>query len=292
MRLSVIVTCTQPWPELRGCLDRLLPQSRPGDVEILVADGSEHGGPPEVTHESLRWLRCPGRGPHELRLAGLTEAGGDVVAITEDHCDVAPDWCEQVLAAHTKHPDVIAIAGPITNGAVNRGMDRASFFLVHALNVPENGARPEDWFPPAGSNASYKREQIVSLVRRPGDLELVVVPQLWAQGQLVLDERVFVAHSQSMRATEHVRNHFHSARSHAGLVAERHAPAGRRALARDALSFPRHLLGATLRVGDEVPQYRSEMRRALPEMTVLALAATAGYLAGIAGPGKSLSRIR
>src|SRR5215208_6049822 len=40
--------------------------------------------------EQVRWLRFPDRGPHELRLAALAEARGDVVAITEDHCDVTP----------------------------------------------------------------------------------------------------------------------------------------------------------------------------------------------------------
>ena len=25
MRLSVVVTCTQPWPEVRGCLERIAP---------------------------------------------------------------------------------------------------------------------------------------------------------------------------------------------------------------------------------------------------------------------------
>jgi hypothetical protein len=43
-------------------------------------------------------------GPHELRLLGLIEAGGDIVAITEDHCDVTHDWCERVLAAHATRP--------------------------------------------------------------------------------------------------------------------------------------------------------------------------------------------
>jgi hypothetical protein len=43
MRLSVIVTCTQPWPEVRGCVERLLPQARPDDIEIIVADGSQGG---------------------------------------------------------------------------------------------------------------------------------------------------------------------------------------------------------------------------------------------------------
>lgn len=291
MRLSVVVTCTQPWPEVRECLDRLMPQARPGDVEIIVADGSHRGLDPAAA-EQVTWLRFTGKGPHELRQLALAAAHGDVVAITEDHCDVAPDWCDRVLEAHARRPEAVAIAGPITNGSAARYTDRASFFLVHARNLPELRRRPDDWFPPAGSNMSYKRERVMSLAQRRGDLELVVVPQLWAEGLLAVDEDVVVAHSQSMGMVEHVRNHFHSARCHAGLVAERGAPASRRELARDAIAFPRRLLGATLDVGRAVSSYRAEMRRVLPAMVALTMAATAGYLAGVAGPGASVRRMR
>jgi hypothetical protein len=261
------------------------------ETELIVADGSACGLDAKAA-ERVRWLRFPGRGPHELRLLGLTEARGDVVAITEDHCDVAPDWCEQVLDAHNRHPEAVAIAGPVTNGAAGRLMDRASFFLVHGRNVPENAGRPGDWFPPAGSNVSYKREQIMCGVQRPGDLELVVTPQLWANGMLGFDEKIVVAHSQSLGIAAHLRNHFHSGRSHAGLVAARGTPACRRALVRDAVALPRRLVGATLDVGRAVPRYRSEIRRSVPAISVLAIAAAAGYLAGISGPGRSLRRLR
>jgi Glycosyl transferase family 2 len=291
MRLSVIVTCTQPWPEVRGCLEHLAPQVRAGETELIVADGST-GGLDAPTAEQVRWLRFPGRGPHELRLLGLTAARGEVVAITEDHCDVASDWCEHLLAAHARHPDAVVIAGPVTNGAAGRLMDRASFFLVHGRNVPEHGGRPKDWFPPTGSNVSYKRERIMCSVRRPGDLELVVTPQLWAHGLLRFDEKVVIAHSQSLGVADHVKNHFHSGRSHAGLVAVRGAPARRRGLARDAVALPGRLVGAALDVGRAVPRYRSEIRLLIPAISVLATAATAGYLAGIAGPGRSLGRLR
>ena len=291
MRLSVIVTCTQPWPEVRGCVERLVPQVRADDIELIVADGSA-GGLDATAGSHVRWLRSPGRGPHELRLAGLVQARGDVVAITEDHCDVAPDWCEQVVDAHARHPDAVAIAGPVTNGAPGGLMDRASYFLVHGRNVPEHAGRPGDWFPPAGSNVSYKREQIMCGVQRPGDLELVITPRLWADGLLGFDEKVVVAHSQSLGIAEHVRNHFHSGRSHAGLVAARGTPACRRALARDAVALPRRLVGAALAVGHAVPGYRAQIRRLVPAMSILAVAATAGYLAGIAGPGSSLRRLR
>jgi hypothetical protein len=55
-----------------------------------------------------------------------------------------------------------------------------------------------------------------------------VTPQLWSQGLVELDENVLIAHSQSMTVIEHVVNHFHSGRAHAGLVAQRGAPARRR----------------------------------------------------------------
>jgi hypothetical protein len=291
VRLSVIVTCTQSWPDVRGCLERLLPQAQSGDVEIIVADGSEGGLDPSAAAD-VTWLRFPGRGPHELRFLALSEARGEVIAITEDHCDVAPDWCEQVLDAHAWRPEAVAIMGPVTNGAARRFMDRANFLIVHGQNVPEHAGRPHDWFPPSGSNASYKRGQVLPMIRQPGDLELVVVPQLWAEGRMALDENVVVAHSQSMSAARHVANHFHSARSHAGLVARRGVPRSRRALARDAVSLPGVALRAVRDVGRETPQYQREIRRLLPAMTVLALAATAGYLAGIAGPGTSLRRLR
>jgi Glycosyl transferase family 2 len=177
MRLSVIVTCTQPWPEVRGCLARLLPQSRPGDMEVIVADDSRGGLDPPPA-EQVTWLRRPGWGPHELRLLGLTEAGGDIVAITEDHCDVTHDWCERVLAAHATRPDAAAIRWAGDERRPRRLIDRASFLLVHGRNLPAHEERPDDWFPPARSNVSYKRGHLRARVQRPGDLELVVTPQL------------------------------------------------------------------------------------------------------------------
>jgi hypothetical protein len=58
------------------------------------------------------------------------------------------------------------------------------------------------------------------------------------------------------------------------------------------VALPRRLVGATLEVGRAVPRYRGEIRRLVPAISVLATAATAGYLAGIAGPGSSLRRLR
>ena len=151
---------------MRGCLERVVPQARAGDVEIIVVDGSGRGLDAAAA-EQVTWLRCPGRGPHELRFRGLAEARGDVIAITEDHCDVPPDWCRQTVCAHARHPDALAIAGAVTNGATSRAIDRASFLLVHGSNAPGGSERSTNWFPPAGSNVSYKRERVLPLPISP-----------------------------------------------------------------------------------------------------------------------------
>src|SRR2546423_15096253 len=99
MRLSVVVTCTQPWPEVRGCLDRIAPQARPGEIEVIVADGSA-GGLDASAAGDVTWLRLPGRGAHEPRLASVAEAPGGVGAVTQTPRHVAPDLWAAVLAPH------------------------------------------------------------------------------------------------------------------------------------------------------------------------------------------------
>ena len=46
----------------------------------------------------------PGKSVFQLRLAGYRAARGEVVAVTEDHVYVEPDWIERILAAHSASP--------------------------------------------------------------------------------------------------------------------------------------------------------------------------------------------
>src|SRR6266404_2239693 len=130
--LSIVIATTRPWPEVRACLDSLRDQVRTARAEVIVADASGQGLPgdhdlyPEVT-----WLKAPGFSVFRLRALGITSARGEVVALTEDHCRVRPDWCERTLAAHKKHPMASAIGGAVENGATKHLIDWAGYFIVN-----------------------------------------------------------------------------------------------------------------------------------------------------------------
>ena len=125
--LSVVIATSQPWPEMRGVLDSVYVQTRALGAELIVVDGHGQGLCEDHGYAGVRWLRRPGNTVFQLRAIGLAEARGEVVAVTEDHCRVAPDWCEQVLRAHRENPHAAVIGGVVDNGAVDSLWDRASF---------------------------------------------------------------------------------------------------------------------------------------------------------------------
>jgi hypothetical protein len=104
--LSVVVATSQPWPELCMCLDSLHAQAVRTEAEVVVADATGRGLPEDVAqrYPEVKWLKVPGVSVLQLRAVAMSRTCGDVVAITEDHCRVAADWCERILAAHRQYP--------------------------------------------------------------------------------------------------------------------------------------------------------------------------------------------
>src|ERR1039458_9792717 len=93
-------------PEIRMTLDSLFDQARACGAEIIVSDRTGQGLPSDVAdrYPGLIWLKQRTGSVFALRGAALARATGDLVATTEDHCRVAPDWCANILRAHVEHP--------------------------------------------------------------------------------------------------------------------------------------------------------------------------------------------
>jgi len=288
--VSVVVATTAPWPALAACLDSIGEQVAEAGGEIVVVD--RHGAalsPAVAARPEVVWLRSPGDGVFALRALGAARARGNIVALTEDHCEVAPDWVCGVMAAHAEHPEAAAVAGSVRNGATASRIDRASFLLVHGLNLAPMGAPPIEWLP-SPSNLSFKRAVFPSAPQTEGWLELVLVPALRAAGRVATDDTVVVTHDQSLGRLGTVVNHFHAGRTSAALqvrcVPER---PGRRRVG-EAVAFPRRVLGVMRREACHRPGGSDDGLG--PAMTLLAVAGGAGLLAGfVAGPGESPRRL-
>lgn len=282
--LSVVLATIEPWPDLANCLAVLEPQIAAVGGEIIVGDG--HGAALDVRKaaesDRLSWVCLPGASVFELRARAVERARGTIVALTEDHCIVGANWCEQILLAFKEHPEAMGVTGPVLNGSTDHLIDWANFLHTFGAFVPPVNRAQRDRCPPA-ANVAYRREVIPSGPIPAGWMEIKLTCRLFRDHLFHVHEGITVTHVQSHGFWGTLRAHFDNGRSMTGLHRE--------ALSRRQL--PWKVFGAALRSigGDE--RLKPVLRASKPFMFLLSCCHTAGEVAGIlAGPGKSPSRLR
>lgn len=172
MRLSVLVTVVDAGDALRRCIDALLQQTDPPELEILVAWDDTLGSVAEwqARYGSVCFIEI-GRlalehdprsmaGQHELfdkrRAAALARAKGDVIAMLEDRAVPDADWARTIVRLHEARPEAAI------GGAVENGMDRLLNWAVYWCDfgryqrpLPEG---PAGWI--TDVNLAYKRRAV------------------------------------------------------------------------------------------------------------------------------------
>jgi hypothetical protein len=236
---------------------------------------------------------APGLSANELRGVALEHVRGDVVAITEDHCVVSPDWCRRVLDAHALHPQAAAIGGAVENGAVDHPIDWASFFLGNAPAMLPLPAGPADVIA-AQANVSYKRRALPAAAPPGGFFELSHNAELRERGEeLRVDPTLVVHHVQSLGFRGTCVIWFHASRTWGGQDGAQRSLPGRMAHALLAplvhpLGILRHVRGVWAK-----GRMRRRMVAVAPLMVLLGACATAGVTIGYAtGKGDSSRHIR
>lgn len=99
----VVVVLTGRKDRISRCLSALTQQLDAPATEIIVPCAESIADLPTLRSEfpEVTFLGVNGKRTYaELRTIGVRASQGRVVAITEDHCTVAPDWCAQILLAH------------------------------------------------------------------------------------------------------------------------------------------------------------------------------------------------
>jgi hypothetical protein len=293
-RLSVVLGTTQGWPDVAPCLLRLAPQADAIDAEILVADGSAAPPPPAGRlGPRVRWLRRPGAGIFELRQIATAETRAEIVAVTEDHCLPAADWCARILDACRRHPDAAAVKGAVVNGTAARLVDRAAFLLNQAPHLPPFVGRAEDDVLGV-SCVAYRRAALAEVAARgePWPPEMRD-PRAWRRegARLVADATIRVAHHQSVPLHGMSALQYHNGRSAAGTRRARMETRDWvRVLAAPVLPVTRAARTAGLCLAKGVPA--TTVLSCLPLFLWFNLWKAAGELTGyLAGPGDSPRRL-
>ena len=298
--VTALIATIRGWPACRQAISLIAPQVRAAGGEFIVADGSSNPPPSDAEMTELggpiRWLSMPGKSVYQLRYAGYKAARGAVVAITEDHCYVAPDWVERILEVHRRHPNAAAVGGTVLNNTDQKIVDWAAFFLTQGPFMAPlvNGVASRI---SGVANVSYKRH---ILDRLGGDadqgvIDFLELPAALHGEELVADDSIKVRHNQSQGLLGTSLAEFDNGRTIAGY---RRRQMMRGDWLRIALSpvLPTYRGVRQMRIvrsKDMQPGMTvSRMARTLPVHLWLQYCAMAGELLGYAaGPGDSPRRL-
>ena len=290
--LSIVLAVTHPWPAARACLELLADQRLSTGAEIVVADSTGRALPDPLP-DCLRGVQTvvvPGASVFELRARATEAAKGSIIAWTEDHCQPTSNWCERILQSHVERPDALVIGGAVQNGSTTTRMDWANFLCTFGPFLPPFGERPIGRMP-AVANLSFKRSALPPERLRPGSVELLINPRLWACGKIQFDDSIVVRHIQSWGFWGTPVAHFHNGRSTTGLVVKQITLPRRLARLCVCFALPAEILRTAAR--PLIGKPKIPVLRCLPLMAGLAIAHSAGEFTGLLlkGPGDSPLRL-
>lgn len=292
-RLSVVIASNTAWPAATVALDSLYAQVHALGAELLFLSSKDATKPAELGDRfpDATWLYMPGMSVHEMRIQGILRATGEIIAWTEDHVRVAPDWCEGLLRAHAEHPEAMAIGGAVENGHPESLRDCAHHYLIFGPAVaPLSPGRP-----PESGAANFSIKRALSPMLPKADLaEMFLIRELArARVTMASDERITVDHCQSFPLHHLCRYHFHNGRTIAGFRRGSLTPLMRVFRSGASAILPVYLVG--LRVGQmwRKRRHRARLLASLPWMLCLVCAQAAGEAIGhLAGPGGSPQILR
>lgn len=225
-QLSVIVVCLNSAEVREACLIALANQVHKDDTEILAVGHWAAEAQPGTSSEDyvvrqrlpgVRFLPVSARTTvPQMRTIGILQSQGEIVALLEDDCVVADNWCLAVLRAHEEsHP---VIGGSILPGGYRRLLDWAVYFCEYARFMPPfSGAK--DALP--GNHITYKRATLPPLESGQGFYEVFFHDDLKKSGmQLIASPTLMVKNINHWSLHHITRMPFHHGRAFAGMRAQ------------------------------------------------------------------------
>lgn len=284
--ISVVVASRRDLKLLNACLNGLLPQCRQVGADIFVARAGAASELAELAaaYPTVHFIAGPVDATIPvLRAAGMAAADGDIVALTEDHCVVAPNWLAEL--AHGSERGAQVIGGAMENAQRDRAIDWAAYFAEYGFFAGEGGDAGTAPLLTA-ANVAYRREVIEEVVAwaRQGEWENVAHARLLARGSaLEFRKTAAVYQNQNYRLGEFCRDRYVHGRNYARRRLADETPSKRWLYLVGSLALPFLLVGRVGRAAG--PGRWWAFCRALPFTFVFLAAWSAGEAAGyLLGP--------
>ena len=181
--ISVTVASNRSLELLGACLASLLPQCSAHGAEVIVVRSAPAAEIDRLARDwpGVRFLAAPmDASIPVLRGMGLAAAGGELVALTEDHCVAAPGWLDALMEAAGN--GVVAVGGGMGNAQVHRAVDWGAYFSEYGFFDAHRP--PGDDRLLTAANVAYRRQVLEEITAGAlaGDWENVLHGRLVARG--------------------------------------------------------------------------------------------------------------
>ena len=108
------------------------------DFELIVIDQSnddstEKSMAPLSKDHRIRYLRSPSMGAARARNIGVRNSRGEIIAFTDDDCEVMPDWIDEIISAFQTDQKVGIVLGRVLAGPHD---SKLGFIPAYFLNEP------------------------------------------------------------------------------------------------------------------------------------------------------------
>jgi Glycosyl transferase family 2 len=186
--ISVVIASNRDAGLLAACLESIVPQCTRLGAELLVVRAGELEEIATLIRATpaARFMAAPvGATIPQLRGLGMSEAGGDIVALTEDHCVADPHWLE----ALTKYTgtDADLTGGGMDNAQRSRTVDWGAYFAEYGFFAPQRETPPDATPLLTGANVAYARSVVGDVAgwATAGAWENVAHQRLAARGRVL-----------------------------------------------------------------------------------------------------------
>lgn len=292
-RVSVVIASIVGAPFIDECLDSLERQAKDVGAEVIVVACGTAEYAARIAGK-FSWVRVIPRSQREtvpdLRRHGVEEAGGDIVAIIEEHCSAAPDWLRQAVEAHAGG-DFGVVGGPVVDFAYPRLRDWVVYFCEYNNYLPP--WQEGDEHDLGSANIAYSQAVLLKYkdLLGAGYWEAVLHPRLKADGVKFRAVPAMVVHHRGpFNYGYYLQQRYWFSRAFAGA---RKLPASRKAVY--VLTSPLVpfllLVRMALRVSKKhchVDKFAQSLPLLIPALIVYVAGEFIGY---VAGPGNALLRV-
>jgi GT2 family glycosyltransferase len=284
LRLSIVIASWNGPASLERCLRSL--EGQAAGSEIIAVTNFDRGAEemiarafPDVRHVSMP----AGTTVPVLRAEGIRQSSGEIVALAEDHCTFAANWCAELVKA--QELPYSAVGGAVENGSPQSALAWAVYFYDYGKFMLPLTAGPASAL--SGNNVSYKRAALLEVepTFREGLFEPFTHGELARRGYpLYLTPGVIVYHQKEYRAGDAIAQAYHLARDFAAKRVSGAPLAKRAAFVAGSVALPIVLPGRILLRTLRKRRFLPELLRCLPYLVLLtgswSLGEFLGYLAG------------